>query len=96
MTQLKKIIQWQTMSGETITVGKAAITPQAQVLMLRLWRPLGGWVWNRPVSVLVEQGGRTERLPIVDITRLVQLSLWGLGLIFSLITLFLSRRQRRD
>jgi len=50
--------------------------------------PYGGWGWNRPVAVQVEQanqpGTSATRIPIVDVTRLAQLGLLGLSLIFSI------------
>jgi hypothetical protein len=83
LVQLKDIIQWQTRSGDKITVGDVVITPQSQALIVR-W-PYGGLVWNRPVALLVDWGDRAEHIPIVDVTRRVQLALWGLSLIFTLV-----------
>lgn len=60
-------IQWKTQSGSPMHVGDATITPQSQTLSLIT--PFGGFVWNRPTAVLVEQNGRTTTHPIPDITR---------------------------
>lgn len=93
MTQLQEKSKWQTVSGETVTVDEVAVTPQSQALTVR-W-PRGGWVWNRPVGVLVERGGDTERIPIVDVTRVAQLGLYGLALVFAIVGLVLLTKGRR-
>jgi len=88
------MIQWQTFSGEQVIVGDVTLTPQSQALTIR-WRN-GGFVWNRPVAVLVERRGQTERIPVVDVTRMAQFALLGLGFIFSVVTIVVSIRRRRD
>ena len=85
---LKETVRRQTKLGDKITIGDITVTPQSQAFIIR-W-PYGGWVWNRPVAVLVEQGGQTKRIPIVDVTRLAQLGLLGLSLVF-MIGIFLHR-----
>ncbi len=82
------IFQWQMINGKPITVGDATATPQAQALSVRF--PFGGFVWNRPAAVLVERDGRTERIPIVDITRLIVWILAGAATAVAI----LSRRKR--
>ncbi len=94
MARFKEILRWQTISGDKVTSGDVSVTPQSQALIIR-W-PHGGLVWNRPVAILVERGEQTERIPIVDVTRMVQLGLLGLSLVFSIFILLLSARQRRD
>ena len=92
MPQLKDFIQLQTTSGDPQTIGDATITPQSQALIVRF--PFGGFVWNRPVAVLVDRNGQTERIPIVDVTRIAQLSVLGLTLAFSIIIAALAARRR--
>lgn len=93
MTGIKNIIQLETQAGPKITVGDVSLTPQAQALTLR-WRG-GGLVWNRPVALLIEQDNETRRIPVVDVTRLAQISLLGSSAILTLILLILTRQQRR-
>jgi hypothetical protein len=88
MMRVKDIISWQTETGESIAVGDVTLMPQSRALFVR-W-PNGGWVWNRPVAVLVERGEETERIPIVDVTRKVQVGLLGLGVLFGLVALVVS------
>jgi hypothetical protein len=92
--KLGDIIKWQTVAGEAVTVGDVTVVPQSQALTLR-WGRYGGLVWNRPVAVLVERGGQTERIPIVDVTRAVQLGLLGFCLIFCMVAFVVSTQRRR-
>ena len=92
---LKDRISYELVTGEPMTVDNATLTPEARVLSVR-W-PNGGWVWNRPVTMVVEQDGHSERLPIVDVTRIAQLSLYGFSLFIALLTLVatLGRRKKQ-
>jgi hypothetical protein len=94
MVQNGDLFHRQTLLGKEITAGDITVTPQSQVLTLR-WRG-GGWVWNRPVAVLVERGGNVERVPIIDVTRMAQIGLYGLGLCLTVLTLLVSARRRRS
>jgi len=94
VAQNGRLLNRQTLLGKGITAGDITLTPQAQVLTLR-W-PGGGWVWNRPVAVLVERGGSVERVPIVDVTRLVQIGLYGLGFCLTVLTLLAAAERRRS
>ena len=91
----KPTVHWQTATGAPVTVGAVTVRPQSRSLLVQWPGSYGGLVWNRPVAVLVERGGETRRIPIVDVMRRAQVALWGLGLVFSLITLVLLARQRR-
>jgi hypothetical protein len=83
--------QVQTVSGSPVTRGGVTVTPQSQVISLR--SPFGGFVWHRPVAVLVEQGGQVRRIRIVDATRLLQVGIAGLALTVAMI---LSRTGLRE
>lgn len=85
MAERKERFTWETMSGEPVIVDDIAVTPQSQALTVR-W-PHGGWVWNRPVAVLVERGEETKRIPIMDVTRVAQLVLYSLSLGFAVLGL---------
>lgn len=89
--RLTEILSWQTTSGEKVSIGDIALTPQSRALIIR--RPRGGWVWNRPGGIVVEREGQTERIPIVDTTRRVQFALLGLSL--ALLVFGFARNRRR-
>jgi hypothetical protein len=94
MPQLSDFIRLENTSAEPIIVGDTRLTPQAQAFSLRF--PFGGFVWNRPTAVLVERGDATQRIPIVDVTRVVQIVLFGLVLTISVIITLFALWQRRD
>lgn len=91
MSQFREMFRRQEFSGNPVVVGDVTITPQSRALMFR--SRFGGFVWNRPTAVLVERAGKTERLPIVDVTRAVLLGLVGLGLLVTILAQ--SNRERR-
>ena len=93
MDKQQEKIQWETTTGEAVSVGDFTVKPQAQAVSVR-W-PNGGFVWNRPVAVLVQQGDQETRLPILDVTRLAQIGLFGLSVIFTTIFLMLSMKRKK-
>ncbi|MCB9422675.1 MAG: hypothetical protein H6667_22925 [Ardenticatenaceae bacterium] len=84
-----KFWQWEIKDGQSVTVGDRTVTPQAQVLSLRLpgnrSAVAGGFVWNRPVAVLVEENGRSQRIPIPDMTRMIVLAAAVVGTAVTLL-----------
>lgn len=70
---LRDRVRIQTLAGETVRAHGYSVTPEAWSLQMR-W-PWGGLVWNRPVAVIVDDGEKEERIPIVDVTRITQISL---------------------
>ena len=83
--------RWETLVTEPLDRGKAVITAESRALIIRL--PWGGLVWHRPVAVRVERDGRAiERIPVRDITRLVQATLIGAGLIAAGVALATTNR----
>ena len=94
MNPTKNAFEWKNSSGQPLTAGEYTLTPQAQALVVRL--PRLGWVWNRPVAVVVERGGETQRLPVVDVTRIVQLSLVALSAACVISMLFFQLRSKKS
>jgi len=91
MARCERKFELQKATGDTVTVAgqksgrDISIKPQSRVLTAR-W-PQGGWVWNRPCAVLVKQGERERRVPIVDVTRVAQLALYGAAAVFTIVGL---------
>jgi hypothetical protein len=94
MAGIKDWIQWTTRSGDPLTVGDVTITPQSQALTIR--GPFGGFVWNRPVAVLVEREEGVERVPIIDVTRLVRWSLVAMNALFLMLVVLPANRKRSE
>jgi hypothetical protein len=91
MNRLREMVQLETHCGETIVASGLRVTPQSRALTVT-W-PGGGWVWNRPVALEVEQDGEVRQLPIVDVTRWGQIALAGLTVLFSVATVLLAVRS---
>jgi len=66
-------VSHRTIDGPTVAHGSLHITPRARVLTAET--PFGVVVWNRPSVAVVERDGDVTRLPIRDVTRLVQVAL---------------------
>lgn len=92
--QLKDVFQRHQISGTTVMVNDYTITPQSQALIVR--SPMGIFVWNRPTSVLVERNGEVKRIPIVDVTRLLQLGFLGAGAMVTLAGLLVRKRRKEN
>jgi hypothetical protein len=73
--------------------GNLVVTPVSGALRLNL--PLFNFVWNRPVAVLVEEGDSSEKLPIVDVTLLAQVALFGVGLAATILTILVTRASNK-
>jgi len=83
----------ETTPGETIQAGRSKITPFSQAVKLILPGSKGGLIWNRPVSVLVQgTDGSEQVLPVVDVTRIAQLALLGIGLAGGILFWLIKRR----
>ena len=94
MKEDSKRFELQTKSGKTVTVGNVAVTPQSQSLAIR-W-PQGGWVWNRPLSLVVQRGEETQHIPVLDITRILQLGLYSLSALCVAIGFVLTIRKKEN
>ena len=92
MIRLKDQFQVQTGVAPPVTVGDVTVTPQFQAVIIRL--PIGGFVWNRPTALLVEQNGQTTRFPIRDITRILLLWLLGFSLVLSIVSFIKFSRRK--
>ncbi|MCB8984740.1 MAG: hypothetical protein H6659_13005 [Ardenticatenaceae bacterium] len=93
MENKPKVWQFGTTTGQPITVGGRTIVPEAQAVALNT--PLGGFVWNRPTAVLVEQDGVTARVPILDVTRFALLAIWGLSFVVMALAWLNGRRPHQ-
>jgi len=77
MDQSKPTFQWQSGSSHPVAAGEITVIPQSQALVFR-WGH-AGFVWNRPVAVVVERPGQSQRVPILDLTRILQWSLLAIS-----------------
>ena len=96
MNARDNLIQWDTVSGEPIEVYGTTVTPESQALILRWPGRSVGFVWNRPVAVLVKRGESVERIPIVDVTRWAQVGIIGLGIALAMVAMIQSSLNHKD
>ncbi len=81
-------------TSEPVRVDQTLLTYESLVLLLR-W-PGGGWVWNWPLAVHVDREGKTERIFIVDVTRLAQIALIKATVLFWIWALMARRKRERN
>lgn len=92
---MKPQFQVETRPGQILRVGKTRLTPFAQSLQVTLPGFPGGLIWNRPVSVLAQYpDGREEVISIPDVTRRIQFTIYGIGILGGLLLLVSMLNQR--
>jgi len=91
---MPRFIELVTQKFEPYTSGAVTVTPVSQALSVNL--PFFRWVWNRPVAVLVDRDGQTERLPIVDVTRYMVWGLMGFSAIVSAMLFMAAARRSQE
>jgi hypothetical protein len=92
MSDLKDILQIKSAHGERIVIDDKAVTPLSKALVVRL--PFGGFVWNRPVAIEVEKDQNIERIPIVDVTLLIQLGIIAIGTVVTIAFWLINRKNK--
>lgn len=90
-------IKIQTKTSQPIQAGedtRITLVSQSASRIDETW----GAVWNRPIAVRVEKDGVTQVIPIVDVTRIALVVLWGLtaGFSFLAIRKFIKVRSKSD
>ena len=83
MTKLTDFVEWKTMQGTAVSIPHHTLIPESQALIIKF--PFGGFVWQRPTAVLVQNGDQTERHPVVDVTRLATVSVMAASLFIPLL-----------
>jgi len=91
--KLREMVEWQQHAGDTLSLGNVSLTPLSQALVIRT--SIGGYVWNRPVAVLVQRDGQEQRLPILNVILMARLAMLGLGLALAGLGLMNSALRRR-
>lgn len=83
MAQLSNFIQLKTVAGTAVHTPHHTLIPESQALIIKF--PYGGFVWQRPTAVLVQNGDQTQRHPIVDVTRLATWSVLAASFLLPLL-----------
>jgi hypothetical protein len=90
MAHLTDFIQLKTVQGTAVQTPYHTLIPESQALIIKF--PYGGFVWQRPMAVLVQQNSHTHRLPITDVTRLVTWSVLAASLLTTLLLRLLKKQ----
>ena len=94
---MSNLISSETRTGQSISTHGFKLTPFSRSLTLRIPGMNGGLIWNRPASVLVQaEDGQEFVLPVIDFTRQVQWTLYGLALGACLLFWLLFRKQSKS
>jgi hypothetical protein len=88
-------LQIETKPGKPISIGKTRIVPYSQSLRVNFPQTNGGLIWNRPISVLVINADGDETvIPVPDVTRRLQIAIFGSGFLGMLLIWLITRSQR--
>ncbi|UCH59082.1 MAG: hypothetical protein JSV61_12810 [Anaerolineales bacterium] len=91
-----KLIHIETRAGQPAYLGAVKITPFSQAIRVGFPGTQGGFIWNRPSSVLVKKGDGSEQvLKIPDMTRQIQIALLGFGVLGGILLSLLVRTAKR-
>lgn len=98
MILLKELIKIDTHFGDPIIIRdntdmEHKVVLEARSMTMR-WS-FGWFVWNRPIAIIVEQDDEKNRIPIIDTTRLIQLSLVVGALILGIAMFLISIMKRK-
>ena len=74
---MARFLNIETQAGTPIRWGNRTLIPFAQTVRLQAPGAKGGFIWNRPTSLLVQSAeGQDQVLIIPDLTRRI---IWSLG-----------------
>lgn len=83
----------ETVTSPPITTPDAQISVRSQVVQIPFPSVNGGFIWNRPVAVVVRPlNGDEKVIPILDVTRIAVFSLAGICLTAFFAFMFLRRK----
>ena len=83
----------KTKTAAPLQLAGGTITLQSRVLEFHF--PWGGFVWNRPASVLVKRNGHVQRLAVPDPTLRAMFGLLAINALVALVAV-VSRGRRQD
>src|SRR5215813_12334418 len=80
--------------GKSTSHAGRVLTPRTGTMLLRFPGMSGGFVWNRPAGVIVDENGERVIVPTADVTRQIQWALLGLGAAAAVVMTVRARRRR--
>ena len=95
---MAKIFTREFHSGAPIRADTFTLVPFNQVVKIQIPGLTGGLIWNRPSTILARTtDGQEFVIPVKDVTRQVQIALFGgafLASLFYFLAIQLSRRAK--
>ncbi len=80
---LNNLVQISTRRSTPLTIHGGEVLLSTRTLEVRLPGSHGGIIWNRPSAVSIKRQDGNEQIVIVrDVTRLLQLAIFGSALLF--------------
>jgi len=91
---VQPFIHIRTNVGKAVNIDGSTVVPIARSVHIQLPLVPGGFIWNRPIAVLVRHSDGTEyTLPVHDVTRRLQVLALTIGISGALL-FWLARRGR--
>ena len=85
----------QTNAGDPVSVHDFTVYPVAVSHRVNIPGTHGGFIWNRPKAVIVEDSnGNRQVIPVVDPTRRFQFIILGTAVVGTLLTWLIFRKSR--
>jgi hypothetical protein len=90
---LTSVLRIETLTSQPIKVKDTQLRVRSQIVKLRLPVISGGFIWNRPVAVLVRRpNGQDQILSVPDLTRTTVLALLVLSLAWTFVIMLFRRK----
>jgi hypothetical protein len=89
---MRDMLHWRLIESPSVTECGVTATPLTRLAALR-W-PGGTLLWARPAGVIIQQGSSRRQVSILDLTRLFQLVILGVGASWLVARAARQRRER--
>jgi hypothetical protein len=76
------MFRWYLADGAPVSVGGVTVTPHSRVLSVNVGS--AAFVWQSPWSITIDRDGAAEERRVIDITRVAQMALLLLAVLFTL------------
>jgi hypothetical protein len=88
------MLRRRTEYGEVFSAHGVRVIPESR--SISHMGQLFGAVWNRPTAVIVQDAGGAYRMPILDLTRVVQIGLLLLSAVLLVVAGIMHLQNRRQ